>query len=68
MEVSDYLSINTVRTNVPTLCHLVWLPYIPDSVENYTNKGHVEAILKGIVLDHWSTVITIDGNFHWLLI
>ncbi len=28
-----YLSINSVKTNGPTLCPFVWLPYAPESVE-----------------------------------
>ncbi len=30
---ADYLTINSVRTNGPTLCLLVWIPYAPESVE-----------------------------------
>ncbi len=28
-----YLSINFVRTNGPTLCPIVWLPYAPEYVD-----------------------------------
>ncbi len=29
----SYLSINCVRTNGPTLCPIVWLPYAPEYVD-----------------------------------
>ncbi len=35
--MADYLSINCVRTNRPTLCPIVWLPYAPKYV--YINKA-----------------------------
>ncbi len=86
-----YCRIYSVRTNGPTLCPWLWLPYIPEPVEKplreahgfvlypprgskvrhlYTKQSHVpllevfqqirermEAIAKGIVSDHWPTVI-----------
>ncbi len=33
MQLSDYLSINSVRTIGLTLCPNVWLPYAPEYVE-----------------------------------
>ncbi len=30
---NGYLSINCVRTNGPTLCPIVWLPYAPEYVD-----------------------------------
>ncbi len=30
---NDYLSINSVRTNGPTLCPIIWLPYAPEYVK-----------------------------------
>ncbi len=63
-----YLSINSARTNGLTLCPLVWLPYVPESVEVFQQIQELkEAILKGKVSDCWSTVI-IDSNYHWLWI
>ncbi len=32
-KAANYLSINSVMTNGPTLHPLVWLPYAPESVE-----------------------------------
>ncbi len=39
-----------------TLCPLVWLLYVPESVFQQILE-RMEAVLKGIVSDHWSTVI-----------
>ena len=40
-----YLSINSVRTNAPTLCPLVWLPYVHESVEKTLSESHVAFVL-----------------------
>ena len=48
-----------VRTNGPTLCPFVWLPFAPESFEESFQqmRERIEAIQKGTVLDHWSTDI-----------
>ncbi len=38
---SSYQSINSVRTNGPTLCHTVWLPYAPEYM--YVEKQNTGA-------------------------
>ncbi len=35
----NYLSINPVRTNGPTLCPIVWLPYAPKYVDKFSQRG-----------------------------
>ncbi len=35
----NYLSINCVRTNGPTLCPIVWLPYAPEYVDKTSQRG-----------------------------
>ncbi len=35
-----YLSINSVRTNGPTLCPNVWLPYAPEYLDQCQGSSH----------------------------
>ncbi len=37
----NYMSIKSVRTNGPTLCPIVWLPYAPEYVDKYLLERHV---------------------------
>ncbi len=37
--IGDYLFINCVRTNGPTLCPIVWLPYAPEYVDKTSQRG-----------------------------
>ena len=46
LQDTHYLSINSVRTNGPTLCPIVWLPYTPESVEKYLQESHVAFVCK----------------------
>ena len=38
---SSYMSINSVRTNGPTLCPIVWLPYGPNMLKNLLERHTV---------------------------
>ena len=38
--IKNYLSINSVRTNGPTLCPIVLLPYAPEYVEKPLREAH----------------------------
>ncbi len=39
MTATSYLSINSVRSNGPTLCPYVWPPYVPESVEKLSERA-----------------------------
>ena len=45
LQIPHYLSMNSVRTNGPTLCPFVWLPYAPESVEKLS-ESYVTFVCK----------------------
>ncbi len=50
----SYLSINCVRTNGPTLCPIVWLPYAPEYVDKTPQRGTwLRFVYKCLTSDLW---------------
>ena len=59
-----YCCIYSVRTNGPTLCPWLWLPYVPESVEKREACGFVmyTKVRLGLIEANTSALI---GNGHW---
>ncbi len=49
---SYYLCINSVKTNGPTLCPIIWLPYAPNLLENPRVVGNIFTYSYSDYFDH----------------